>query len=90
LLGWPNHEDTWRGYRSDIDHRLKEIEQFYSGDLPDAERWLEANHVEYVLWLGEDGPFEKIDRQIHDGYYWKDYSEENGIRNGFWARRRSP
>jgi hypothetical protein len=90
LLGWPNHEDTWRGYRADIDHRLKEITQFYNGDLPEAERWLEANHVEYILWLGEDGPFEKIDRQIHDGYFWRDYAEENSMRNGLWARRPSP
>ena len=51
LLGWANHEDTWRGYRADIDQRLDAINRFYSGDLPDAERWLEQNHVKYVLWL---------------------------------------
>jgi uncharacterized membrane protein len=48
LLGWPNHEDTWRGYRADIDRRLNQINRFYDGDLPDAASWLEANHVKYI------------------------------------------
>jgi len=51
LLGWANHEDTWRGYRADIDQRLDAINRFYSGSMPDAARWLEQNQVRYVLWL---------------------------------------
>jgi uncharacterized membrane protein len=89
LLGWPNHEDTWRGYRPDIDLRLTDIERFYSGDLPEAARWLEQNHVKYVLWLKDDnaaaaGTFEKIDGQIRGRYYWNDYSIESG-RVGLWS-----
>ena len=34
LLGWANHEDTWRGYRADIDHRMEAIVSFYRGDCP--------------------------------------------------------
>jgi uncharacterized membrane protein len=90
LLGWANHEDTWRGYRSDIDHRLDAIRRFYSGDMPDAERWLEENHVKYVLWLNDDneapaGTFEKIDEQIRSRYFWNDYSIQSDTRTGLWS-----
>jgi uncharacterized membrane protein len=90
LLGWVNHEDTWRGYRVDIDQRWNEINRFYSGDLPDAERWLEQNRVKYILWLSDenDGPagtFEKIDRQIHDRYLWTEYTAQSGQRVGLWS-----
>ena len=89
LLGWANHEDTWRGYRPDIDLRMNEINRFYTGDLPDSARWLERNRVKYVLWLKDDneaaGAFEKIDRQIRGRYYWNDYSGGNGLRVGLWS-----
>ncbi len=89
LLGWANHEDTWRGYRADIDHRLDAINRFYRGEMPDAERWLVENHVRYVLWMKEDneaeGAFEKIDGQIHGGYFWNDYSVVTGVRVGLWS-----
>jgi uncharacterized membrane protein len=92
LLGWPNHEDTWRGYRADIDHRMNEIIRFYNGDLPDAERWLEQNHVSYVLWLKDEngapaGTFEKIDQQIRGRYFWNDYSVESTTKVGLWSLR---
>jgi uncharacterized membrane protein len=90
LLGWANHEDTWRGYRPDIDRRWNEINQFYSGTLPDAERWLERNHVKYVLWLRDEneapsGTFEKIDQQIRGRYFWNDTSVQGGARVGLWS-----
>ncbi len=91
LLGWANHEDTWRGYRVDIDHRLDSINRFYRGDLPDAEQWLEQNHVQYVLWLKDEndapeGTFEKIDSQIRSRYFWTDYSTQSTVRVGLWTR----
>jgi uncharacterized membrane protein len=90
LLGWANHEDTWRGYRADIDLRMDAIRQFYSGELPDAERWLELNHVKYVLWMKDDndgpaGTFEKIDQQIRGQYFWNDYTVLSGLRVGLWS-----
>ncbi len=90
FLGWANHEDVWRGYRSDIDHRMTEIAQFYSGDLPDAERWLEQNRIRYVLWLEDEnkapaGTFEKIDGQIRGRYFWYDFSVQPGSHVGLWS-----
>jgi uncharacterized membrane protein len=89
LLGWANHEDTWRGYRADIDQRLDAINRFYSGSMPDAARWLEQNHVRYIVWLKDDnnapeGTFEKIDAQLHDKYFWTDYTT-SGFRAGLWS-----
>jgi uncharacterized membrane protein len=90
FLGWANHEDIWRGYRADIEHRSVEIGQFYSGDLPEAERWLEQNRIRYILWLQDEnklpaGTFEKIDEQIHSQYLWSDYSAQPGSRVGLWS-----
>jgi len=90
FLGWANHEDTWRGYRADIDQRMNEIGRFYNGDLPGAARWLEQNHVKYVLWLKDEnetpaGTFEKIDEQIRGRYRWSDYSAQAGLRVGVWS-----
>jgi uncharacterized membrane protein len=90
LLGWANHEDTWRGNPPDIDRRFDEIKDFYSGDLPNAARWLQQNRVQYILWLQPeddlpDGTFEKIDEQIHDRYLWTDYSGATGPRIGLWS-----
>lgn len=90
FLGWANHEDTWRGYPAVIDHRMAEINRFYSGDLPDAGRWLEQNQIKYVLWLPQEsqlpaGTFQKIDRQIHDRYLWSDQSVQPGSLFGLWS-----
>ncbi len=89
FLGWANHEDVWRGYRADIDHRASEIEKFYSGNLPDAARWLEQNHIRFILWLQDEnklaGTFEKIDEQIRSRYFWYDFSVQPGLRIGLWG-----
>ena len=91
FLGWPNHEDIWRGYRSDIDHRLDAVNRFYAGDLPDAMRWLEQNQIRYVLWLEDERrlpaeTFDKIERRISSHYQWNDYSVRPGSRVGIWCR----
>ena len=91
FLGWPNHEDIWRGYRSDIDHRLDAVNRFYAGDLPDAMRWLEQNQIRYVLWLEDERrlpaeTFDKIERRISSHYQWNDYSVHPGSKVGIWCR----
>jgi uncharacterized membrane protein len=90
LLGWANHEDTWRGYPIYVDHRLDAINRFYKGDLPDAEHWLVQNQVKYILWLKDEndapeGTFEKIDQQIRERYLWNDYSVQSTVRVGLWS-----
>jgi hypothetical protein len=90
FLGWANHEDIWRGYRADIDRRLADIGQFYSGELPEAASWLEQNRIQHILWLADEnklpaGTFEKIDQQIHGRYFWNDFSTQPGARAGLWS-----
>ena len=36
FLGWPNHENVWRGNRADIDAREREVGTFYRGEWPRA------------------------------------------------------
>lgn len=90
LLGWTGHENNWRGNPPAVNRRADEVAAFYAGDLPDAARWLEQNHVRFVLWLEDEnrlpaGTFEKIDLQIRPRYAWNDYSAASGSRAGFWS-----
>jgi len=91
FLGWPNHEDIWRGYRRDIDLRAAEIENFYRGDLEDSPHWLERNQIQYVVWSPGDNPagsFEKIDRQLRGAYFWREFSAPGDPQAGLWCRIR--
>jgi len=90
FMGWPNHEDIWRGYRPDIERRSEQIKAFYGGDLPDSARWLEENGIQYVLWLKDDyqmpkGTYERIDQQIRGRYFWHESYSLGDFRVGFWS-----
>lgn len=90
FLGWPNHEDNWRGNRLDIDRRMDQVAAFYRGELPDSARWLEQNGIQYVLWLREENQlpkqtFERIDGNIRDRYSWHDYYVAGDYRVGLWS-----
>jgi uncharacterized membrane protein len=89
FLGWPNHENIWRGNRVDIEARRREVELFYRGDLPDSSRWLTANGIGYVLWGRDDNQlppltFEKLNGQIKDRYAWQGYYEVGVYHVGLW------
>jgi uncharacterized membrane protein len=92
FLGWANHENVWRGNRSDIEARRREVEAFYRGDLPDSSFWLEANRVRYVLWLRDDSQlpphtFDRLTETIKDRYSWHGYYEVGDYHVGFWRYR---
>ena len=90
FLGWPNHEDIWRAYQQDIDRRAEDVEKLYRGDLPNSVRWLEQNRIQYILWRRSDHPagaFEKIDGQIRESYFWRDFSAGGGFKVGAWCRK---
>ncbi len=85
FLGWPNHEDIWRGYPPQVDSRAAEIEKFYRAELPDSVRWLEHNAIRYIIWsAGESGlnTFAALDARIRGEYSWRPFSEGQGI----WRR----
>ena len=90
FLGWGNHENVWRGYRVDIDRRMEQVQTFFRGDLPDSARWLEQHRIRYVLWLKDDnklpkGTFEKINDQIRDRYFWREFYVAGDFRVGIWS-----
>lgn len=88
FLGWPNHEDIWRGYRPDIDQRYEEIERFYRATLDDSAQWLEQNHIRYVLWLGGDnrlGTFDQLNAKLRGRYFWREFSALDDFKVGVWT-----
>jgi uncharacterized membrane protein len=88
FLGWPGHEDVWRGYRADIDARRRDVDAFYRGELGSA--WLKLNQIRYVLWLREDNTlqsFDKVDAAIEDRFAWRGYYEADEYRVGLWEAR---
>jgi len=96
FLGWPAHEKLWRGNRRDIDQRSEQVKQFYRGDLPESAAWLLENKIDHVLWLkGEGsqlppGTYDKIEGQIRDFYFWREYYRAGDFRVGVWSRREFP
>lgn len=95
FLGWPSHENLWRGHRADIDQRSNQVKEFYRGDMPESAAWLLENKIDHVLWLkGEGqlppGTYDKIERQIHEYYFWREYRRAGDLRAGVWTRREFP
>jgi len=90
FLGWPNHENVWRGNLPEIDARQNEVASFYRGEMADSAQWLDSSGIRYVLWLREDNQlpvFEKLDSQLRDRYQWHGYYEAGQYRVGMWEER---
>jgi uncharacterized membrane protein len=90
FLGWPGHENVWRHNRPDIEVRRREVEVFFSGNLPDSSHWLEANRIRHVFWLRDDNQlpphtFDKINGLIKDRYSWQEYYTAGEYRVGMWS-----
>jgi uncharacterized membrane protein len=96
LLGWPWHETTWRGAFAEIAERLRQIDEFYAGKLPDPLDWLLHNNVRYVIWLPRDcgdgnSRFGPINDQIKSRYFWhRMYEDKDRLTVGFWELKDAP
>ncbi len=92
LLGWPWLEVTWRGGFIDVNQRLSQINEFYSGTLDDPLGWLLHNNVRYVLWLPKDNVdhnsrFLPISEKIKPRYFWHHcYGNDLDFAIGYWER----
>ncbi len=92
FMGWPEHEKLWRGWRADIELRNREVQQFYRGDLSDPAGWLKVNQIDHVLWLKNDakmpaGTFDRLNAQIGQDYYWREFYVAGDFHVGVWSRR---
>jgi uncharacterized membrane protein len=93
FLGWPNHENVWRGNRSDIEVRRHEVELFFRGEIPDSSRWLADNGIGFVLWGRDENQlppltFDRLNDLIKDRYIWHGYYEVGTYHVGLWQIRR--
>lgn len=91
LLGWPDHEWTWRNQPADVLLRASQVRDFYRGTLDDKPDWLAQNDVRYVVWSGSDnvipGAFEAISREISGAYHWREFHRSGDYRVGIWEKR---
>ncbi|HUA86883.1 MAG TPA: DUF2298 domain-containing protein [Bryobacteraceae bacterium] len=88
FLGWPNHEDIWRGYLPEIDQRFDAVKKFYNGEVPDAARWLSGNRIAYVVWSHDDNQlnsFARVNDEIHGTYRWREFSSTPDLHAGIWC-----
>jgi hypothetical protein len=95
-MGWLGHEQLWRGYAHDIRYRFEMVKFFYSGNMPDAAEWLQAQNIQYVVWYKEpnkdreketvqESVWSKINEQLRGSYRWHDtFSHDDHI--GLWIR----
>ena len=93
FLGWVDHENLWRGRRTDVPRREEDVRRFYAGEMPEAADWLVQNGIAHVLWLDSEaqlpeGTFERIDAQLRPQYGWQAFGPLGGKRVGIWSRRR--
>jgi len=92
LLGWPWLEEAWRGSFLEVNHRLSQMNQFYSNALPDPLAWLLHYDVRYILWLQRDnvehnGRFQPINEKIKSRYFWHHfYGNDGDVAIGYWER----
>lgn len=92
FMGWPSHEQLWRGQRIDIGARADEVKRFYAGEMTDAAAWLAGNRIEHVLWLKTErampaGTFARIQEQIGADYLWREFYRSGDFRVGVWSRK---
>lgn len=92
LLGWPMHLQTWHNDIGQVWILKEQIIQFYKGELPDAADWLQANHVDYIVWNAKDtvetDAWEKNTNAIEEAYTWHEFSSDPARHIGLWVLRK--
>lgn len=91
LLGWPIHQQTWRGPTSGLWLLRDKIVTFYAGGLSDPLPWLTAENVRYVLWTPADArrgvDWSSINASMAPRYDWIEVGREGVSPVGLWRLR---
>jgi uncharacterized membrane protein len=91
FLGWPMHVQTWRGGSGALWLRKEDIDRFYSGRMPDALQWLNANDIRYVVWARRDAvnlaAWQNLQNSIGTRYEWQLFAREGNTMIGLWRLR---
>jgi uncharacterized membrane protein len=90
FIGWPGHEQLWRGGRFDIQARYDDARRFYAGDPGTSLRWLETNKIRYIIWQaaqnGDPKTFQRISDLLGTSYLWHETYRAGDFRVGFWEK----
>jgi hypothetical protein len=90
LLGWPMHQQTWRGTASGVWLLRDQIVSFYGGSKADALPWLQSSDVRYVLLTPADVRSGSRWSALHDllqaDFQWVEFGREGDSPVGLWVR----
>jgi len=91
LLGWPMHQQTWRGTASGVWLLRDQIARFYGGDTPNPLPWLRASSVRYVLLTPADvragSRWSLLQNALQADFQWVEFGREGDSPVGLWVRR---
>ena len=91
-IGWPHHEEEWRGGPTFIRSFAEQARAFYHGNLPVAPAWLGLSRVRYIVWTRRDETRDptarhRIQEQISGAYAWKPFWVNGEDELGIWVRK---
>jgi hypothetical protein len=91
-LGWPDHEQQWRGNPAYIANRAADIRAFYKAELTDPLKFLEKYPVQTIIWsLADEQRMPtarlKLDKEISRDYHWRAFYQNGEQAVGVWELR---
>ena len=90
LLGWPMHQQTWRGAASGVWLLRDQIVRFYGGNDPDPLPWLQSSNVRYVLLTPADvragSRWDTLHAALAREFQWVEFGREGDSPVGVWVR----
>ncbi|HEY8023097.1 MAG TPA: DUF2298 domain-containing protein [Burkholderiaceae bacterium] len=90
LLGWPAHLDRWRGHSDARDILRRQINDFYTGGLPNILPWLAERKVRYIVWNARDtlaAPvWDRLNVELSAQYAWEAFGNAGGRPIGLWVK----
>lgn len=91
-LGWPQHQEGWVGGSQYIANEASTAQQFFAGELANANDWLTARQVRYLVWSRRDelalpGMRARLDELINAHYAFRSVEVRGEQRIGYWERR---
>jgi uncharacterized membrane protein len=91
-LGWPDHEQQWRGNPAYVANRAADIRAFYKAELTDPLKFLEKYPVQTIIWsLADEQRIPtarlKLDKEISRDYHWRAFYQNGEQAVGVWELR---
>ena len=85
------HLETWHNTIPRVWIMDGQVIQFYKATMINAEEWLLANRVRYIVWNARDAAqanvWQTIDERIRNHYAWLQFQADPEQKMGLWVLR---